>query len=160
MAPSISLDPRFPGTWIRRAMAVEAAFNILGAIPMLLFPATIAGFMTSSGTASPAAAQLLQWLGALTLGLTPQLLLALPNTKTAVEGRAMVYLTLGAGEAMLIPVMLWQAWVGDEGGFTGRALVGAAGVLFGPFVGRVYVLGWRPELLGRYVEGGEGRKGM
>lgn len=141
-------------------MVLEAAFNILGAIPMLFFPSTVASLMTSTGAASPATAQLLQWLGALTLGLTPQLLLALQNTKTAIESRATVYVTLGAGEAMLIPVMLWQAGVGDEGGFTGKALVRAAGVLLVPLVWRVYVLGWRPELLGRYVEGGEGRKGM
>ena len=159
MPSPITLDPRHPGTNIRRFMALEASLNILGALPMLLMPSTCARSLTHPGSASPATAQLIQWLGALTLGLTPQLLLALPNTKTAIESRAMAYVTLGAGEAALVGVMLWQAWGGSaEGGFTGRALVGAAGVLAPTLVARAWVLFWRPEVLGRYVEGGRGGK--
>ncbi|KAA6410610.1 MAG: hypothetical protein FRX48_06032 [Lasallia pustulata] len=149
MPSPITLDPHHPGTLIRRLMALEAAVNILSAIPMLLYPSSIVSHLTSSGTAPPSTTQLTQWLGALILALTPQLLLALPNTKTAIESRATVYVTLGPGEAMLISIMLWQAWAGEEGGLSARALVRAAGILVGPLVGRGWVLGWRPELLGR-----------
>jgi hypothetical protein len=149
---------------IQFALALEASANILGATLMLLFPHPILTSLTSSSTPSltasspnpsPASIQLLQYLAAIVYGLTPQLLLALPNQKGARDKRWTAYVTLGAGEGALIAVLLWQALRGEdvEGGLTRRALGGCVGGLM-PFMGwRGWVLGVRPEVLG-----GEGGK--
>lgn len=154
---------------IRTAFAVEAIGNILGAIPMLLYPSTIltlvappASFAFSIDTAkthpasvlatspSPQAVTLLRWLGALTLGLTPQLLLGLSESPQAVASRRMVYVTLGAGEVALVCTMLWQAIAGNEAavGITNRALIGSASSLGVICAWRVLVLVYKPGWFG------------
>ena len=151
---------------IQLALALEASANIFGATLMLLFPHPILTSLTSSSTPSltasspnpsPASIQLLQYLAAIVYGLTPQLLLALPNQKGARDKRWTAYMTLGAGEGALIAVMLWQALRGEEveGGLTRRALGGCVGALMPFMVWRGWVLGVRPEVLGEGEVGGK-----
>jgi len=69
-----------------------------------------------------------------------------------------VYYTLGAGELALIPVILWQTLGPGMGmgiGITLKALGTCLFFLVLPLALRVYVLFVRPELLGRYREGGK-----
>ncbi|KAL8686420.1 MAG: hypothetical protein Q9218_007118 [Villophora microphyllina] len=144
---------------IQIALALEAGLNIFGATFMLLLPRPILSFLSSppSRTASdpnptsvsPTATQLLRWLAVLVYGLTPQLLLALPASRSARDKRWIAYVTLGAGEGALIVIMLWQALVREsgEGGLTRRALLGCAAGLAPFMVWRIYVLGGRPGML-------------
>lgn len=154
-SPIVEMDPTAPGTFIRRAMFIEGCLNIFGGVSMLMMPSTILSWMVSSpkGEITPTATALIQWLGALVLGLTQQLFLAIPNTRGAVESRPMVYYTLGAGELALIPLFVWQA-LGpeDASGITRRALMVAIGALVPPLLLRGYVLFVRPSLLGRYKD--------
>jgi len=152
---------------IQLALALESGANIFGATIMLLFPRPILTSLTSapSRTAShpnppsvsPTTIQLLQWLAVLVYGLTPQLLLALPNQRGARDKRWTAYVTLGAGEGALIAVMLWQALRGEqaEGGLTRRALGGCVAGLMPFMVWRVWVLGARPGMLGESGSGGK-----
>ncbi|KAL8811574.1 MAG: hypothetical protein Q9223_002093 [Gallowayella weberi] len=160
---------------IQIALALEAGLNIFGGTIMLLFPhrilaaitanassnspstSTQALLATSTPFASPTAVALLQWLGVLVYALTPQLLLALPDGRGAVDKRWICYITLGAGEGALMLIMAWQAMMrrdGDgEGEFTRKALLGCMGGLLPMMVWRIYSLatpGW--------LEGGNGRK--
>ncbi|KAL8676981.1 MAG: hypothetical protein Q9186_006556 [Xanthomendoza sp. 1 TL-2023] len=160
---------------IQIALALEAGINILGGSIMLLFPSRILAALTtntssnnpststqallatSTPSASPAAVVLLQWVAVLIYGLTPQLLLALPDGRGAVDKRWICYMTLGAGEGALILIIVWQILMrrdGDgEGAFTRKALLGCAGLLVPTMVWRIYSLatpGW--------LEGGGGRK--
>lgn len=146
-------------TTIQLALALEAAANVLSATCMLLYPRDILSLLTAtpSSTASllnptsapPAAIYFLQWLAVLTYGLTPQLLFALPEHRGARDKRWTAYITLGSIDVVLIPVMVWQAlmWGSDDGELTRRALLGCAGGLMPFMVWRVWVLGFRPELL-------------
>lgn len=151
-SPSVQVDPAAPGTFIRYAMAIEGSLNILGGISMLAMPAKLLGYMTTSPLeVTDSAVSLIQWLGALTLGLTPQLFLAIPNTRAAMESRRMVYYTLGAGELALIPLFIWQASKSDgETGITSKALIVAMSNLLPPLLLRGYVLFVKPSLMGRY----------
>ena len=167
---SISVNPSESGDVFRVAAVVEGVFNILGGGVMMLFPAWCLSWLAApQSSMTPTATSMTQWLGALTWGLTPQLLLAVPNTRTAIESRQMVYICLLAGEGCLIPVMLWQAAVvnrrqeheggslrlglGDGGspsGMSTRALLAASAVLASISIWRLCLLCARPDWLGSY----------
>ncbi|MCJ1409938.1 hypothetical protein MMC19_004022 [Ptychographa xylographoides] len=151
----IQLDPANPGTIIRYAFAVEAFFNIFGAIPMLFTPARLLSNLTVDPV-TPLACSLTQWLGALVLSLTVPLLLCLPNTKRAVESRPTVYWTLGAGEAAAVVVMLVQLANGGNGfgiTFLRVSILNLGGLC----AWRAWVLGYRPEWVGGYRKAREGK---
>lgn len=151
-SPVVQVDPSAPGTFFRYAAAIESTLNILGGATMMLRPGFFLDLMVySSSEISHASISQIQWFGALTLGLTPQLLFAIPNTRRSIEGRRMAYITLGAGELALIPVFLWQAFGPEAGlGFSTKALIGATMNLLLPLLVRIYVLFVDPNLLGRY----------
>jgi hypothetical protein len=150
-SPAVEVDPTAPGTFIRYAMAIEGTLNILAGVPMLFYPSIFLSLMAKSPavytSVSPSTA-MFQWIGALILGITPQLFLALPNTRRAIESRRMVYISLGAGELALIPLFLWQA--SRDSGFTSTALGNAVVMLAPALLFRGYVLFVKPSLMGRY----------
>ena len=150
---------------IQIALALEAGANVLSATSMLLFPGYILSALTTTPSsigsllnppsAPPAAMYLFQWLAAITYGLTPPLLVALPGQRGAKDKRWTAYITLCAIDSVLIPVMLWQALMleSDDGGLTRQALLGCAGGLMPFLVWRVWVLALKPEMLGKSGEG-------
>jgi hypothetical protein len=113
-------------TVIRTAFALEAAGNIIGAIFMFINPSGMlynalpsslvdsSIFHPATASPSPQAATLVTWIGAIIIGLTPQLLLTLPEKPQAIASRQLVYVTLLAGEVALIVVIVWQAVMFDE----------------------------------------------
>jgi hypothetical protein len=99
----------------------------------------------------------LQWIGILVLGITPRLFLAILNTRTAIQSRRMIYLTLGVGELSLPTMFMLQVYDSNAGvGITKNALLTAAGMLV-PLVlfFRSYLLFVKPNLQGRYRVDGE-----
>lgn len=88
-SPAVEMDPVAPGTFIQKAFFLEGCLNIIGGVPMILIPGIILPYLTSKPT--PLGENLLQLIGTLFLCLTPQLFLALPNTRFAVESRRTVY---------------------------------------------------------------------
>ena len=156
----MSTSPHGSGNIYSTAALTESVFNILGGSIMILFPTYCLSWMSNTTPPSTAAVSMTQWLGALTLGLTPELLLSRRTTRAAFESRPMVYVTLLAGEGFLVPLMLWQA-VGNDGGgngsssasgFTTMGLITASGVLASTAVWRLLVLFGRPDWFGGYVE--------
>ncbi|GAB7348004.1 hypothetical protein MBLNU459_g5501t1 [Dothideomycetes sp. NU459] len=116
LATPVEMDPSAPGTIVRRAMVIEALFNI-GTLPLLLYPKEMLSYVvTRPSEITDTAATMAQLFSTLVVGaLTPLLLLGVPNTRSAIESRRTIYYTLGAGEAFLIPYFLYQATVGHSG---------------------------------------------
>jgi hypothetical protein len=149
-------------TVVRSAFAIEAAANLFGAFMMFTYPSEILHLCSPSSTLipalshpatsspSPQARTLLTWLGAMVVGLTPQLILALPETPRAIASREMVYVTLLAGEAVLVAVMGWQGLVKGENetGVSGKALAICIANLAPLMAWRVYILGWKRSWFG------------
>lgn len=117
---------------------------------MILYPnATLRLFVPKPYIVTTTSASLLQWLGALVLGLTPPLVLALPEGRGQVQRRKWVYQVLGFGKAGLVPVLVWQAVGEGKGSGLERWVLGVAALFLGSLIGwRVWVLGWREEWFG------------
>jgi hypothetical protein len=141
---------------IQIALILESVANTFGAtlftflpnwclskvlIPSPIFPNTL------STTVPPSAITLLQAFGTIVYALTVPLLLCIPEGPHAAHARRIVYLTLGAGEAFLVPLCLVKAFDAGSTGFTARALFGAAGNLVPVLAWRVYALWGKPALL-------------
>lgn len=138
---------------IQTAFFVEALVNVPAIVSLLFYPRSILrpALATNSIVSAPELNQsttlIARCLGVLILALTPQLLLALPDSKDCVGKRKLVYWTLGVGEGGLIPLFLWEAFRerGPEelGGFTTRAALVCAGMMVPPLAWRVFVFRWR-----------------
>ena len=154
---------------IQTAFFLEALVNVPTFISLIFYPeSTIRPALDTNPLSSAAeltqtATLIARCAGVLILALTPQLLLALPDSKDCAGKRKLVYLTLGSGEAGLIPLFLWEAFrKSDQEGFEGRggltkgAALLCAGVLVPVLAWRVFVFGWREHWFGR--EGGRERE--
>ena len=159
--PAVFMDSSAKGTIIRYAFAIEASFNLPAIIALAFYPnATLSMYLVSDAQASTldmTIAILARCLAALILALTPQLLLALPNTHGCVERRRLVYLTLGVGEAALIPLFLAEAFratdaekVMGSGGFSQKATLNSVASLAPLLLWRIYVSIWKPQWFGAY----------
>ena len=161
---------------IQTAFFLEALMNGYGIVSLIFYPeSTIRPALNTTGWSSAAksAAKLNQTAslfarcaGVLIFALTPQLLLALPDSKDCVGKRKLVYWTLGFGEAGLIPLFLWEAFRDSNrrgferrGGLTQRAALLCAGMLIPPLAWRVFVFGWKEHWFGpRGSQGGRRRE--
>lgn len=144
-------------TLFRSALLIESAMNIFGGSGMILFPSAILRSMTYPTTPiTPAATNLMQWLGGLVIALSTPLLLSYPNTVAGVASRYTTYWTLAAGEVVLMSVMAVQATSGRNA-VTGRFVGAAWGILGVTLAWRVYALVFRPEMIGSV---GNARKGI
>lgn len=86
-------------------------------------------------------------------GLTSALLAGYSNTRNGIESRRVVYLMLGVGEALLIPVLVNEMLKdGRDAAITKKVAGSVIGMLLPPLLWRLYVLVVRPDLLGRYTE--------
>ncbi|MCJ1385688.1 hypothetical protein MMC17_008811 [Xylographa soralifera] len=152
---SVQIDPSAPGTTIGWALVVEAGISVFTGAFMVVKPFTLLQMISaSSSPPDPLAAAMLQWLGGLTLALITPLLLAVPNTKSGIESRPVVYSTMLSMEVALLPLIAWQAMIGNT--LSPKALANVAGGLMGPILWRIWVLKYRPELMGRYTEDKKG----
>ena len=157
---------------IQTALLGEAAMNIPGIIALTFFPTrTLSYFLASPHPnleLNATAILLARSVGLLILTLTPQLLLAYPNSKDCVVKRKLAYITLGIGEAALIPLLLWEAFRAEDGqkaagvwagGWTRKMSLVSAGNLV-PFVAwRLYVFFVKPEWFnGDTTSGGQAKK--
>ncbi|KAF6229965.1 hypothetical protein HO133_004303 [Letharia lupina] len=154
---------------IQTAFFFEALVNVPAIVSLIFYPeSTLRPALTTNASFSAAelnrtATFIARCAGVLILALTPQLLLALPDSKDCVGKRKQVYWTLGLGEFGLIPLFLWEAFRASDqdkldwrGGLTKRAALLCAGMLIPPLAWRVFVFGWREHWFG--PEGGRGRE--
>lgn len=87
-------------------------------------------------------------------GLTSALLAGYTNTRNGIESRRPTYLLLGVGEALLIPLLVNEMLKdgGRDAAISKKVAGVSIGMLLPPLLWRIYVIGVRPDLLGRYTE--------
>lgn len=151
---SREVHPPKPGNIIRIALALESSFTVAVSAYYVFFPRH---YLIHVMDAAPAqvtttALQSTQQYGAVGILIGAGVGLFIPDTKAVVDCRQTLYLALLVFELLFIPLLLWQA-LRMEGGMPRHSLLTAA-AQFVPFVvWRVFVLGWKPEWLGRSPEG-------
>ncbi|ORY24887.1 hypothetical protein BCR39DRAFT_545725 [Naematelia encephala] len=152
--PSIELDPLHNGATVRRAFLLEAILNLCS-FPLLTHPHIVLPYILKHPDQLNTSTLLFARLfgGLIIGGLTPALLAGYPNTRNAIESRKTVYILLGLGEVVLIPLLLLEGLKsGKQQALTLRATMGAVACLAPPLLWRIYVLFWNKGLLGRYRE--------
>lgn len=135
------------------AFFLEALVNVPGIVSLILYPESVLGSAVTTNSISPAcelnrtATLIARCAGILIFALTPQLLLALPDSKDCEGKRKQVYLTLGCGEGGLIALFLWEAFRERSqeqlGGLTKTAALLCAGMMVPLLAWRVFVFGWK-----------------
>ena len=157
--PPITPDPSQSGSPIRFAFLLEATLNLF-TLPLITHPRpTLSLLLANPSHITPATILFARFFGGIVVfGLTSALLIGATNTRNGIESRRPTYVLLGLGEAALIPVLLAELGKGrgEAALSTGMAWGGVA-CLVPTALWRVYVLGFRPGLLGKYWEGGEKR---
>jgi len=146
---------------IQTALALEAFLNLPAIISLLFFPSAVLKPVLASPLPSlelnATTILLARSLGAVILALTPQLLLAYPNTKDCAAKRKVAYVTLGVGEAALVPLLLWEAFRASDqskavgvwaGGLGRRACLVSAANLVPLLAWRLYVFWVKPQWFG------------
>ena len=138
---------------IQTAFFIEAITNVTAIISLIFYPESVLRPAVTTASISPAAelnrtaTLIARSAGVLILALTPQLLLALPESKDCVGKRKQVYITLGCAEGGLIALFLWEAFrqrsQEELGGLTKVAALLSAAMLFPPLVWRVFVFRWK-----------------
>jgi len=150
----VEVDPDAKGTPIRWALGVEALLNIVGGTWMVFWPAQFLRLVVPKPSdVTPAAMISVQHYGGLVYALTVPIILAIPNTRRAIESRISTYYLLGSAEIAIICLSLYQAY-GPAGGtgFTTNSLASASAGVAPVFLWRLFVLFRKPEWLGRYRE--------
>lgn len=146
---------------IQTALAFEALLNVPGIVSLVCFPSQTLGYLLASPLPSlelnGTAVFLARSFGLLILALTPQLLLAYPNSKDSVGKRKLVYMTLGMGEVVLIPLLLWEAFRATDaskaagiraGGLSRSFCLTATANLLPLLAWRVFVFQLKPQWFG------------
>ncbi|KAF2029404.1 hypothetical protein EK21DRAFT_22630, partial [Setomelanomma holmii] len=151
--PPIIPDPEHNGSIIRKAFLLEATANLF-TIPLITHTRFILSYLLlRPSDINPSSILFARLFGGIVVfGLTSALLAGASNTRNGIESRRPTYLLLGLGEACLLPILgLEVAKGGGKGAALGvKTAVVCMGMLAPPLLWRVYVLGFRPELLGRY----------
>jgi len=123
--------------------------NIIFATTSLLYPETsLLSMVRSPLFITPTTTFLLQTTSVLLYALTTPMVYCIQNTRLAVESRRIVYLTLGAGEVFLIPLLLWKAITREETGLEKGSLVSSAMTLVPILAWRTFTLWKKPEWFG------------
>jgi hypothetical protein len=164
--PPIRPSPSHDGSVIRKAFLAEAFANLF-TIPLITNTRWTLGLLLKHPShINPTSILFARLFGGIIVGgLTSALLAGYSNTRNGIESRRIVYLLLGMGEALLIPMLVLEALKngGRDAALSVKVAVGSIVCLLPPLVWRLYVLGIKPELLGRYTEvdsdSGAGRTG-
>ncbi|WVF72552.1 hypothetical protein IAT40_007369 [Kwoniella sp. CBS 6097] len=148
-------DSLHDGHPIRQAFLIEAILNLCS-FPLITHPRFVLSLLLNRPSdINPSLVLFVRLFGGLVVGgLTPGLLYGYQNTRQAINTRKQVYISLGLGEILLIPILIGELL---KGGRYGAALsvkgsIGAIMCLAPPLVWRIYVLFFRPQLFGKYTE--------
>jgi hypothetical protein len=133
---------------IQYALGIEAFVNVASSTAFIFYPKICLSKALTTTTVPPSTTTLLQAVGTLVYALTVPLLLCLPDGPHAAHTRKIVYYTLGAGEAFLIPLFLYKGLAGEvDNGFGDRFMVAAAANLAPILAWRAWCLWVKPSLL-------------
>ncbi|KAJ9610564.1 hypothetical protein H2200_005341 [Cladophialophora chaetospira] len=153
---TIELDPQHDGNIIRKAFLAESVLNLF-TIPLITNTRTILSYLLANPSQINSTSIFFARLfgGLIVGGLTSALWAGLPNTKTGIESRKVVYITLGMGEVFLLPILALEAAKAASGEEAALSVLGCGATiacLLPPLLWRAYVLFVKPELMGRYRE--------
>jgi hypothetical protein len=150
---------------IQYALGLEAFVNITSATAIIFYPnfclSKVFPKSILTTTIPPTTTTLFQVFGTLVYALTAPLLLAIPNGPHVACTRRVTYYTLGAGEVLMVALILTKL-LGkvNDSGFSDRLLIGAVGSLAPICVWRAWCIWGNPNLLGaNEEEGKEVKKG-
>ncbi|KAJ4317838.1 hypothetical protein N0V94_004752 [Neodidymelliopsis sp. IMI 364377] len=153
--PNITPDPNQNGSTIRKAFLAEAIANLF-TIPLVTNTSWVLSLILNHPSdINPASVLFARLFGGIVIGgLTSALLAGYTNTRNGIESRRVTYLLLGVGEALLIPMLVNEMLKdGGRDAAISKKVAGASiGMLLPPLLWRLYVLGVRPDLLGKYTE--------
>lgn len=157
MSPTASylrgVDPSAPGNIIRIALAFESLVTVGAGAYFIFFPRHyLLDTMGAAATqVTTTALQCAQQFGAVNVLIGTTVALFIPNTKSAIESRQILYFVILVFELLYVPLLVWQALT-MEGGMPRKSLLAGAGQ-FVPFVlWRTFTLRLKPEWFGRYQE--------
>ncbi|WVQ98400.1 hypothetical protein IAU59_005523 [Kwoniella sp. CBS 9459] len=151
----IRLDPTHDGHVVRQAFLIEAILNLCS-FPMITHPRFVLSLLLNRpADISPSLVLFVRLFGGIVIGgLTPGLLYGYQNTRQAIDSRKQVYISLGLGEGILIPILIGELLKGgkQDAALSVKGALGAIMCLAPPLAWRIYVLLFKPHLLGRYTE--------
>ncbi|OAK98721.1 hypothetical protein IQ06DRAFT_22755 [Phaeosphaeriaceae sp. SRC1lsM3a] len=160
--PPIIPSPSASGSVIRKAFLLEALANLF-TIPLITNTRWVLSFLLlHPSDINPSSILFARLFGGIVVGgLTSALLAGATNTRNGIESRRPTYLLLGLGEACLLPILGIEAAKkgGTDASLSPTVAVVCMGMLAPPLLWRLYVLGVRPDLLGKYTEVKEGGGG-
>ena len=152
---AIELDPQNNGSIVRKAFLVESIFNLLS-FPLITNTSTVLSYLLNNPAhINPSLILFARLFGGIVVGgLTSALWAGLSNTKSGIESRKVVYLVLGMGEVLLIPILAMEATEGGskDAALSVKACMAMIACLAPPLLWRAYVLFIKPEMMGRYRE--------
>lgn len=124
------------------------------ALAMTLFPRWLLGpIVTHPSTINSTTISICLWIGTIILAFTTQIVLAIPNARSAIESRRLVYWTLSAGECFLVPLFLYQACWSTEFELNRKLLVVNTTFFVAHMVWQLLCLLLKPHWFGRYQDG-------
>jgi hypothetical protein len=146
-------------TAIRIALGYEVLANIPSIAFMLAYPDWVVDYLKYTPPPSLLSykvpesiltASLVQWIACLFVGFTIAIGASMGRSPRAVHSRATLYAGLLVTDAMLVGIMLWQAYVvgEDKVGVKKTVLLNGAASLVPYVLWRGWVLGWKGEWVG------------
>jgi hypothetical protein len=134
-----------PHPTLKKAFYIEALFNFLS-FPFLTSTPLVLSYLLKNPASqiNPSTILFTRLFGGLVVGVfTPLLIFGLRTPET----RKIVYMSLGMGEGLLIPLLVGEALKKESGKAISSAVAwGAVGCLVPPCFWRVYCLGLRKDL--------------
>lgn len=147
----IELDPTATGNIVRKAMIYESIFTVIAGGYIAFFPRHFLSLLVPKPSdITPTAIAAAIHYGALSTAVTVPLLFGIPNTRTAIDARPLIYTFMGSAEILMIATSLFIGYLGDDSGFAAKASLTGAVNLTGPLLWRYWVLFKRRDWMGRY----------
>ena len=104
----VRLNPTAIGKAVRYTLVIDIVLNISMALAMTLFTRWLLGpIVMHPSTINSIMISICQWIGIIILAFITQVVLAIPNTRSAIETWRLVYWTLLASKCFLVPLFLY-----------------------------------------------------
>lgn len=130
---------------IQLALLAEASMNIYGVVAMYMDPSSLLVLLLPATTPhTDAMKSQIGWVAALTLGITPAILLCVPDAPHQTVARRTLYTTFMGFEACMVLTAAAQFHQGNSG-FTDSALLGTMAVFTFFTLLRVFFLYIKPS---------------
>ena len=103
----VRLNPTAIGKAVRYTLVIDIVLNISMALAMTLFTRWLLGPIVMHPSTINSMISICQWIGIIILAFITQVVLAIPNTRSAIETWRLIYWTLLASKCFLVPLFLY-----------------------------------------------------